>query len=327
MSDIRLPIKKNPPYKSFQESAFYLGILLTDPKYINEFFNSYINFAISTNGWFRACTPKYNWYDYSECDCEIESIIIKGNPYNISKGDPYESLVKLMQKKIASGYFVQGFCDEFYIPSKFNYNKNHNFHDYLLYGHNNEEKYFIALGYTDNWKYEEYKISYSEMYDSIKWTKENNICALNNGVAKYEFIKPKAGKRYLFDIKKVKEELYNFLTSQDSIDRTNIYGINACSIFCETLKEKFDIRSLRVVMEHSSIMADRIEYISNNLGIQLDDIICRYSKVKNNSKIMFYTALKYLITNREYLKEKVEKMVREIFDEEIPILKDFYDRI
>ena len=37
MSDIRLPIKKNPPYKSFQESAFYLGILLTDPKYINDF--------------------------------------------------------------------------------------------------------------------------------------------------------------------------------------------------------------------------------------------------------------------------------------------------
>lgn len=327
MSDIRLPIIKNPPYRSFQEPAFYLGILFTDPNYIDEFFNSYINFAISTSGWFRVCTPKYNWYDYPECDCEIESIIIKGNPYNISKDDPYESLVNLMQKKIASGYFVQGFCDEFYIPSKFNYNKNHNFHDYLLYGYNNEKKYFIALGYTDSWKYEEYKISYSEMYDSIKWTKENNICALNNGVAKYEFIKPKAGKRYSFDIKKVKEELYNFLTSQDSIDRTNIYGINACSIFCETLKEKFDIRYLRVVMEHSSIMADRIEYISNNLGVQLDDIIHRYSKVKNNSKVMFYTALKYLITNREYLKEKVEKMVREIFDEEIPILKDFYDRI
>ena len=61
-------------------------------------------------------------------------------------------------------------------------------------------------------------------------------------------------------------------------------------------------------MEHSSIMADRIEYISNNLGVQLDDIIHRYSKVKNNSKVMFYTALKYLITNREYLKEKVEKI-------------------
>lgn len=31
------------------------------------------------------CYPKYNWYKYYNCDCDIESLVIKANP-NVDKG-------------------------------------------------------------------------------------------------------------------------------------------------------------------------------------------------------------------------------------------------
>lgn len=37
MSDFRLSILKEPPHRAYQKPAFFLGILLTNPEYINEF--------------------------------------------------------------------------------------------------------------------------------------------------------------------------------------------------------------------------------------------------------------------------------------------------
>ena len=150
MKEHILPIETNPPYKSFQEPAFFLGILLTNPQYINKFYNGYINLKYDANLlWLNMCYPKYNWYTYDECDMDIESLVIKGNPYIVGKKDPYDHIMELMKNALLRGYYVNGFCDEFYISNKKNFRRIHNFHDFLLFGLC-EDLPYLSKAYFEN---------------------------------------------------------------------------------------------------------------------------------------------------------------------------------
>lgn len=327
MSDFKLPIIKNPPHKAFQEPAFFLGILLVNPEYINEFYNEYINlkFELRSNRLYM-CYPKYNWYTYDNCDCDVESIVIKANPFIIDNQNPYAHLIKLMRNKIEEGYFVEGFCDEYYISKKPNYNISHNSHDYLLYGYNDEKQYFIALGYTNKGIYEEYIIPYKEMYDSIIWRNENKLLN-NHGLAKYEFIKAKKDKNYKSDLTRIKSELNNFLTSKSLTADSWLYGIDAYNAFYNNLPDIFDVRCLRLLMEHKKIMYSRINYLMENFNISLETLKHRYKEVVNLSEIMFNMSLKYRILGDIDIKLRVKEIIKKMIDLEIPLLIELHDSI
>jgi len=328
MSDFRLSIVNDPPHRAYQEPAFFLGILLTNPEYINEFYNEYINLKYEVNSnCLNLCYPKYNWYTYYNCDCDIESLVIKANPNIIDRNDPYKFLIDLMRKKIEEGYFVEGFCDEYYISHKRRYGVSHNFHDYLLYGFNDEKQYFISLGYTAGLSYEEYVIPYKEMYDSIVWRNENELLVNKQGLAKYEFIKAKSNKTYEIDLKRIKNELNNFLTSKPLTSDSWLYGINAYSEFYKNLLDIFDLRHLRLLMEHKKIMYNRISYLIDTLNIRLETLRHKYKTVVNLSEIIFNTALKYRIVKDDNIKIHVKEIVKKMIEEELPLIKEFRDSI
>jgi|GEM_PF-1471563 len=329
MKEHILPIETNPPYKSFQEPAFFLGILLTNPQYINKFYNGYINLKYDANLlWLNMCYPKYNWYTYDECDMDIESLVIKGNPYIVGKKDPYDHIMELMKNALLRGYYVNGFCDEFYISNKKNFRRIHNFHDFLLFGLCEEEQYFMSIGYRNDGQYGTYKIPFNEMYESLIWREENGQLVNNHGIAKYEFIKEKPNREYKTDIKTIQKELKNLLASKQITNEKNIfYGINGYKKFCETLPEEFDIRCLRLILEHKQIMYNRIIHIAKTLKIQIDDIISKYETIKNLAETMFHNSIRSILVNDTKLKIHVKKSLYYILEEEIPILNELSEKL
>ena len=328
MSEVKLPMIENPPYKAFQIAAFYLGILMVDPLYINKFYNSYINLSVEkARNMLDMCYPKYNWYTYDDCDFFIEALVIKHNPYNIDTEDPYRHLVNLILKKLKEGFFVKGHYDEFYISCKSAYKQRHYVHDYLLCGYNEEGRYFIGLGYTATGFYEYYHVSFEEMYQSLIWSSENELVNPGHDLVRYEFLKVKPNRSYITDISLIKNELFNFLNPQHMNTDKFLYGVDAYRFYIEHMEEELDLRCVRVLMEHKKIMRSRLEHLRDKMQIGVGDFIASYKAIEREAEIQFNLAMKYTLTEDVDTKHCVVDRAKRMMETEIPMLENLYKRI
>ena len=301
---------------------------MNNPLYINEFFNDYINFKYSKNYQvLYICYPKYNWYTYGDSDCDMESITIKNNPYIINSHDPYLFLINLMRRKLSEGYYVLSFCDEYYISQKKRYHKVHNWHDFMLCGYNDVQKYFIGLGYTRDNQFKTYKIPFYELYQAIIWTEKNGLLNKDSSVAKIEFIKARKDKEYTIKPDVIKEQLENYIASKPIETDSYVYGIDAYYRFMNNLRNKFDIRCIRLIMEHKQIMLQRIEYLNKLCEIDLDAIYIKYQQIVTIAEIAFNTAQKYLLTNNEILIEKIINYLQNIINLEVPLINNLISKL
>lgn len=123
-----------------------------------------------------------------------------------------------------------GYFDEYHIPCKWAYQNMHFRHPELIYGYNDDESLFYAIGYTENRKYQKFDFPYSAFCESVKveYDKNKEYWAKDIERVEYDFAKPKKNYPYAINIREIYTNLFDYLHSINSYQTgiRQIYGID-----------------------------------------------------------------------------------------------------
>lgn len=326
MEKIILPLVTNPPTVAYQNKANYLGILLTDQNYEKEFYVDYVNLTWNTQN--SSCgfeTAAYNHHFRDDCFLEVEGLYIKNNMRFIGDDDPYGHLLQKIIEKIKKGFYVKGFFDEFYIPAKKSYKKCHYKHDFMLYGVDEYERKLIAIGYTKSDTYVTYDIAFDDFKRSLMSLER--MASPGEYMFFVEFLKLKENNTYKFNYDKVVKRLYYYLHPEKINSYDFLYGIDAFDKIISQLNIKFDLRQVRLLMEHKNMMLDRLNYLHQNNYCQLTCEIDEYEKLVKYMFSIFHIAVKYSMTHSEEDLAQITAKLKTLKNEEVQVLSTVYEKL
>lgn len=234
------------------------------------------------------------------------------------KENPRETISKL-SAYISNGYYIDLVLNEYEIPDCKAYHKRQSPHTHLIYGFDDMEKQFYALGYTRRNKLESFKISYNDLINAILACDQNynemNLIQFNES----------------FDLKLdwniTTRRMKNFLNSQceKSLFNSNtIYGLMAQQEYLNHLLDisrgnsSLDIRHCRLLMEYKSAVHELIKLHSEHKKIKdLSFYECYNSQ--------HYMGLMYQLTKDKKLIDRMIEMLKKAFDKEQKILQVLFE--
>lgn len=327
MSIYLLPIVKNPPIIAYQNFANFLGILLNDNNYFKEFYGDYINVVWNNkNNKLTFLTSPYDHFYKDGCFLYVEGIHVK-NDMSIYGSSPYEKVLEKSIEKIKSGFYVKGFFDEFFIPTKNAYQKRHYKHDFFIFGYDDIKQVFHAIGYTRNGKYESYIINKNDFLLSLKGLENLVFYKPGEYMFSITFLKVKEKNNYKLDLQKIKKGLFGYLFPFNINDNEKTYGIDGCNKMFDWIEKHFDLRQIRMIMEHKTTMLNRLKYLNDNDIINCKDEFNSYLQVSNKAIVAFNYAIKYQLNNKNEDLIMVINHLKSMQKIEYPILKKIYDMI
>ena len=324
-----LKIEKNPLIKTYQHQAYAFSILgnseeskwwminnflqlIYAPEYTTESFNYHTDFLTRQGA--------FEWEGVS--DDTLDLYKIDRLPY-IENG--------LNQAKYA------WLClDEFYIKDSIWYQKEHMFHDTLVYGYDNERKIFYKIGHNKNGIYCTSEIEYNIF-------KKSNPCMI-------KFIGVKNNYKIKIDIVKIRNTLLKYLNvlEENLSDEMNYkttyfhrkekyersyYGIKACeeinNIIVRQIKtnQKIDLRITSLILEHKKVILECINILDKNKIISCEGEIMEYNKVLKYANIYQNLCIKYNLKNDLKISMKIEEVMKLIILKEKKILLNICDKL
>lgn len=288
------------PFVAYQLRGYEFGMILALEKDVYPFlYNFFTNIYGYREVWkkFDHTFEKMCWFQ--GYDDMFEKRVVWFNTRKLKK---QKGCINKIRQTIDAGLYGYGHFDEYYIPNKQAFEKYHFEHSFFLFGYDDFERVFLAVGYTDKGKFERYKISYDSFF--------NGFSSQNHWVM--VFRRPRPEFDYVFDISIFCNELDEYLsgiyTGNLSSDNER-YGIEARDGFRQYVNEKvnellpLDIRYSRFFLEHTSFMKERLNYLYVNgytkkttqnytqrLIITINVSICYLSNIicKNQKKTLLY---------------------------------------
>ena len=248
-----------------------LCAILAYDKYIPWYFNNFIQVYsfIDSNG--------YVEFNYIEPrDCYIEVVYDFNLGYHLLKNE--KSIIDFIIEKLNLEYYLIINVDEFYLPNKLQYRKEHFVHDSLIYGYDNETKQLKAIGFNQENLFTELVFDYSEFeiaFENGKLHYKNNApyCEW----AAIHLIKSKGfDGEYPFSITRFINEFENYLFSKSDLRRVYFlehypeqveYGFSIYDVLIENLqnllegKLTIDYRAIHLLSEHKKCLHDRLGYV------------------------------------------------------------------
>lgn len=180
--------------------------------------------------------------------------------------DCFDSIHTYIRWNICHQFYVNICLDEFYVPERSVYGKEHYKHYNLFYGFNDEEKVYYVMGYGVK------SIPVVSMVPYDVLTEEN---ILSENLIRYKFSTSTVNPLQ-FNLQVVKNGIYELLNDIDSSEKyaglcTNenlVYGLSILKKFVITEKGKKNIRNDKRIAfglcEHARLMKERIEFLIEN---------------------------------------------------------------
>ena len=195
---------------------------------------------------------------YEICLCDVWGVIdnLTTHQYiNFSRAT-YDLLgidiLSFVKKSLALNYYITGVYNEKYIEGKSAYNQCDYWHDYVIYGYDDEAKCFYSAGFMDDGKFKSFKITYDVFLSSISDNMLKNI-----PFNLHKFNKNAPVKFNVIRITNLLKDYINSVTREGH--RLNgVYGMEANVKLKEFFKKCFDYdnnpeidsRYSRAFMEH-----------------------------------------------------------------------------
>ncbi len=234
----------------------------------------------------------------------------------------YIAVLDLIQYMLRTGHYVIGFYNEFYIPGKKAY-KTYNFwHDYVLFGYDDEKKLFASAGYLAGGKYEKFEIKYDDFLDSIYNIGTDNVDIW--------FYKINSCYKVEFRIESILHNIGNYLNSKHESgiyrdSQNTYYGISAWDIYAKYVidanTEALDLRFSRVFMEHKMLMLNRIQICIEEGCINDQSLLTEYKReIVDQAKAVHYLCLKCAKKSTLSAKTKMYDLINSINSKEVDIL-------
>lgn len=246
----KLKMKPQREVTTYLHRSLPLCAILSHDHYYPWFYQHYIQvFSITyQNGFSRLefLEPKSNFEDiFEEMYLTYEGI------------EDGRDIVGFIKNKIDSGFYVSIYVDEYYLPQKGSYKKHHFVHPSLLYGYDENNKRFLAVGFDSEMIFGAIAFDYDvfkEAYEGARLNyKQSAPWAETEAV---QLLRPKEILRPCeFDIKRFLEELYNYMNSSGTdssrieklipLDEMNMcsdfkYGLSVHDVIFHSLKKLGD---------------------------------------------------------------------------------------
>ncbi len=317
-----LPITNEVPFKAYQIRGFESAILLANNRnYENLFYNTCINYYI------RKKTDDKYLFDYT-CNNTMwfsEHDVFLRQTVPFDKSDFKEdTLIETVTDALNKGLYVTGYFNERYIPNKYNYGLKDFRHGYLIYGYNSNEETLYGLGYTDNSKFDYYKINYTDYSKAV--------INMENPSVQFRYLNP----NYKPEVcpKNIFNELSDYLHSEYTVNNStgkhcnDFYGVAANNIFCKEIPEysskgyPLDIRHSSFFYENKKFMLKRLNWLHNN-GIIRDYTEAYYANIQD-SEIVHNLFIKYNITGSLSIIDSIINILNRINRSDEDILLDVY---
>ena len=310
-----LSLEKNPIIRTYQHLAYSFSILGTNQDSYNWMCNQYTQLIDDGKNDMTFYLDFLYRQDALECE-RISCETIKKFKIDV---------VELIRNEIKEGWYVYICIDEFYIPAREAYQKEHFVHDCLVYGFDDLKKEFYIIGYNDKHMYRESRASYTQMKDSKPryW-----ICSLRKS-EQYNFI---------LDINKIMIDLKRYLNLMPEIvigdfdyesavfgQETNLRLIKHIENMCLNGK-MIDVRYIYLFYEHKKCMLIRLMQLQKLKEFDSFNII-EYQKIVSRAERLVLIALKYNIGGLSNIHIKMSNYIKDIAENEkriiLDILKDF----
>ena len=322
--DVLLPFEDKPYTIAYQNSAFPMGIIQANAREdIDPWLASkYINCRYHPGNIFDICITD-KWF------CEDGKLLYQR--VNLAKNlyaDLSVDYIQLLREIIDLGFYPNGIYNEEYIPGKDNFQNSYFAHDYLLIGYNDEEQVFYSVGYLADRKFQRFIIPYGSMKQSLQTLKEPSI--------PFYILKYNVKAKYVFDTDAFLQDLSDYINSKTSVKsfHTDTYfGMQAIHEMAKDLlsrakqKRRIDNRYTRALMEHKSLMVKRINYLINEVGVNLSKIQENATKVHTMAETIHLLGLKYLMTRDFSIAERIFELINKMLVLESEYLPVLHDRV
>ncbi len=313
-----LPICCDIPFLGYNKHAFTSGILLTEEKCLPYVYsNLYINIL---------STPAIDdlWCDFLEEQSFISNreyfdefrMVSFLNAKNFSFFSNYDFINKTVIEMIDKGFYLYGSIDDYYVPYRWSYKREHYLHDYLLCGYDLDKCTYYCLGYNIKSIFEINEINFNDFYDAVR--NADNVFM--------NFEKISSSFNFTFDKDKFLFFLKDYINGTNSLNtfKGAIFGIDVMLKFVEICKEadklfcpemqNHDFIFIRNLYEHKKFMLDRIKYMYINGFHKNIHIMEEYQLVVSKMKKIYAYCLKCTVIQKRWNLESYYKLACEIND-------------
>jgi NAD(P)-dependent dehydrogenase (short-subunit alcohol dehydrogenase family) len=288
-----LQIKLQNEITCYLSHALPLCVVLAHPKLVPWYYEHFVDiYSVTDENDFL----KVDFLEYRAAYKEMMYEVYLG--YNLLKNE--SDIIQFIIDKINLGYYVIIHADEYYLPVKALYHKEHYVHHSIIYGYHNGNKQLLAIGFNAEQIFTRITFDYDtfvEAYEQGKYHYQQSApWAETNAV---ELLKLKDyQEEYPFDIKRFLGKLdgylsgrgddtvifsYNWKPNQDKI----AYGIKVYQQIINHLENflegrfTMDYRAIHLLTEHKKSIYNRLEFILNRYRIKgtLEKMVREYAGI------------------------------------------------
>ncbi len=343
---LELKVKMQLDITTYLHRSLPLCIILAYDKYLPWYYSRFIQiFSFKDDRGFS----ELNYVEPRDCSSEIMDMVCLG--YNLL--DKVDNIIDFIIERINRGYYLIVNIDEYYLPNKWAYNKNHFVHSSLIYGYDNIAEQFKAISFNKDMLFTMMTFTYAQFVEaynngkihykkSAPWCESSAIQIVRP--KDFEAAFPFSNDRFMRELSSYifsagdGERLYTFEYPRDKV----VYGIEVYDILIKDLegllqgKTIMDYRGIHLLAEHKKLIYERLEYLisKNALTGNIVELKEAYNEVVNLANAMRLIALEfsYKVTDTSSLKNNsniiaIIEMVRELKATEYDILLKIYRQL
>jgi len=326
-----LPIVENPWIQAYHMRNFELGVMQHKTpwiyaKYINCYYNS------KARSVFDHCISASGRFFSGEEAMLFQNFLFKKEIFKLDIIDFVEWTKDLLDKD----WYVLGFLDEYHIKAKAAYGKFHFRHGVFIYGYDDAEELFYAIGYVDDTNYKTFTFSFDEFRLALPndFDRENEKFKPQD-IDRIEFnaVKENPDYKFEFNLKEVYVGISDFLNSRDSFDEGRkdlVYGIECEHEFANYILDNknayLDIRYSRLFMELKDIMVRRLNYLLE-INALSPDIVEEYKEIAKMQATVHLLFIKYELRRKEDIPVRAAAIVNNIIEAELKVLPKICDAL
>ncbi len=309
------------PIIGYQFHAYRLSMMALHPQFLDYFSSNYIQLCWHPN------QHMLNFYDLNQ---RMNPLLEELHSYK-SMMNKYVSTVQFIIDCLKDGYYMVTFVNEYHIPHRSCYQKDHHIHDIMIYGYDLQKEVFHVAGYMDNKQYGYSEVSFQRFSNALEDIRPeySGLFRWSDGM---DLFRIKFEETYHFSLEMfrqlVEDYLYahntsrRFLMSQNELNY--YYGMDTYDQVAQYIREyqgMLDIRIFHTIYEHKKGMAIKMDYLQKNQWLQDEtDYSSLYEKLMDRSLSIRNLALKYNMTLNQDQLIKLQQHLLELRKEESALL-------
>lgn len=238
---------------------------------------------------------------------------------------------------IQDGYYVHVYVDEFFVPNRSPFGKEHIPHDLLISGYDDEAAEFDVAGFDEQGLYKQTKITYQQLQEAT--SKDSPLLSVQNPLL---LVRIKAADYPGFNVAKIVTWLTAYLHAEDyaghyttvALRDPFVYGLEVYEALCNYLQSGLDqyieleTRPFQMLLERSQLMQHRLMYLQEcNYLPNAQQFIQAYKEFEKNAQATRNVLIKYQITGLEQLVQKMQNQLLTMQAKEREIIEEILRRL